>query len=238
MFSPSFAVQSLLAVLLISTAISPAQPEQVRIPACFYAFDYATGHETVFCMTNAGEESEIILSRANIVGPIHTVMTDGVIQLHAHGEPDANGEPTRIPVASARVPNGIDRALIVLLPNAPDAPTPYRAIAFDHNHRAFPLGTYRILNLSAFPVRGAIGSQRVAVQPGQKADLALRGQPGSVVPVRFEYFENESWALLTETRSAVREDRRWLLCLYRDPANGRFNMRSIPDRTLPPQSGN
>ncbi|RYD49290.1 MAG: hypothetical protein EOP85_01910 [Verrucomicrobiaceae bacterium] len=49
--------------------------------------------------------------------------------------------------------------------------------------------------------------------------------------MRFEIEKEGRWSRLTETRCAVRKDRRWLLCVYLDPATGRVNMRSIPDRS-------
>jgi hypothetical protein len=51
------------------------------------------------------------------------------------------------------------------------------------------------------------------------------------VPVRFEFFDQDRWNLLTETRCAIRKDRRWLTCIYQDPVTRRMNIRSIPDRT-------
>ena len=181
-------------LFLASCLTSFAQEKQTRIPSCFYAFDYSPGRETVLCQTGAAEMKEITLSRANIVGPVPALLINGAIQLHTLGEPDEKGVPKKILAATARVPAGIQRALVVLFPNAPDAAIPYRAIAFEHNLRAFPLGTYRVINLSPSPIRGAIGSQVVAVNPGQTADLALRGEPGTVLPVRFEYQSDHAWS--------------------------------------------
>ena len=76
-----------------------------------------------------------------------------------------------------------------------------------------------------------MGRQVVKAEPGAIANLEIKGEPGSIVPVRFEFFEEKRWNLLTETRAAVRNDRRWLMCIYQDPSTGRMNIRSIPDRT-------
>ena len=38
---------------------------------------------------------------------------------------------------------------------------------------------------------------------------------------------------VAETRAAIRQDRRWLMFIFEDPATGRMNIRSIPDRTAP-----
>ena len=52
--------------------------------------------------------------------------------------------------------------------------------------------------------------------------------------MRFEFFDEDRWNLLTETRCAIRKDRRWFTCIYQDAATGRMNIRSIPDRTAVP----
>jgi hypothetical protein len=210
-----------------------SQEAPVKVAASFYAFDYAAGHDTVYYQTGPETFAAVELSKANIVGPVPAVLSDGALQLHSGPVKRADGTSSRTLVATTKVAADVKQALVVLFPAAPDSATPYRALLFEHTGQAFPLGTYRIINLAPFPIRGAIGKQIVQAKPGGVANLELKGEPGSVVPVRFEYFDEGAWSLLTETRAAVRKDRRWLMCIYRDPASGRLNMRSIPDRTLP-----
>ncbi|MCB1133646.1 MAG: hypothetical protein KDN05_21180, partial [Verrucomicrobiae bacterium] len=131
----------------------------------------------------------------------------------------------------AKLPEGIGRALVVLFPAAEGSKEAYRSLVLNHDLQDFPLGVYRMINISPHPIRGAIARNYIEARPGGIANLKPAGEPGDVMPVRFEYFDEGRWNLLTETRCAIRRDRRWLTCVYQDPATGRMNIRSIPDRT-------
>lgn len=222
-----------LALLLLAGHPASAAEPAVKLPACFYAFDYAPGHESVFCRTGPEAMEKIELSKANIVGPVTTLVTDGALHLHATPVTAADGSTSSPLLATARVPAGLKAALVVLFPNPPASPERYRCLVFENDRQSFPLGTYRVINLAPHPIRGAVGRKVIEAKPGGVTLLELEGDPGSIVPVRFEYQDGSTWNLLTETRCAIRKDRRWLLCIYQDPRSGRLNLRSIPDRTRP-----
>ena len=208
-----------------------AQNAETRIHTCFYAFGRVPGHESLFCPTAQDAYEEVRLSPANIVGPVHALALEGRIRLY--GAPAAaEAQANRPLLAETRLPQGIRRALIVLFPAPAGEATPYKALAFEHDLAGFPLGVYRVINLSSHPVRGVVGRKIVEAKPGEITHLEPAGEPGSVQPVRFEYHQQERWNLLTETRAAIRKDRRWLMCVYQDPSSGRMNIRTIPDRTL------
>jgi hypothetical protein len=213
----------------LSIALAGAEPAPV-ISASFYSFDYVPGHETVYVQTGAGSYGELRLSKANIVGPVSAVAIDGALRIH--DKPRAvDGKITQPVLSTARLPDGIKRALVVLFPIGNKGESTYRSLVMNHDLQDFPLGIYRLINLSPHPIRGAVARAFVEAKPGGIANLEPAGKAGAVVPVRFEYFENDRWNLLTETRCAIRKDRRWLTCIYQDPATGRMNIRSIPDRT-------
>ena len=133
-------------------------------------------------------------------------------------------------LATAKVPKGIQRALVIQLPASKGAAEPYRSLVLNHDLQDFPLGVYRLINISPHPIRGAIAHNFVEAKPGGIANLEPAGEPGAIAPMRFEFFEQDRWKLLSVTRCAIRKDRRWLTCIYQEPATGRMNIRSIPDR--------
>ncbi len=207
-----------------------AQDTPPTVTASFYAFDYAPGLQEVSIMVAGQAFEEITLSKANIVGPIEAVLVDGNLTLH--GAPVETGdEVTRPVVAAARIPDQIINALVVVFPAPESHRHAYNCLVLDHAAADFPLGVYRMINASPFPVRGAMARSIIEAKPGDIANLEPEGEPGTTVPVRFEYYENDRWNLLTETRSAIRDDRRWLVCIYQDARTGRLNLRSIPDRS-------
>jgi hypothetical protein len=220
---------SLAIMPCLATAIFAAEPLP-QITASFYAFGYVPGREKVQVMTGADAYKEIQLSRANIIGPVEAVAVNGALRI-CDKPVTAEGKITHPVLATAKLPAGIKRALVILFPAPKDSKEPYRSLVLNHDLQDFPLGVYRMINISPHPIRGAIARDYIEAKPGGVANLEPAGEPGAVVPVRFEFFDQGRWNLLTETRCAIRKDRRWLTCIYQDPVSGRMNIRSIPDRT-------
>ncbi len=221
---------SILALIPHLTAVLSAAEPLPQITASFYAFGYVPGLEKVHIMTGPEAYQEIQLSTANIVGPLKTVAVNGAIRI-CDKPVTVDGKITHPVLATAILPTDIQRALVILLPAAKGGKEPYRSLVLNHDLKDFPLGVYRMINISPHPIRGAIARDYIEAKPGGVANLEPAGEPGAVVPVRFEFFDQERWNLLTETRCAIRKDRRWLTCVYQDPVTGRMNIRSIPDRT-------
>ncbi len=224
-------ILSILLVLLPGF-VEAAEPVR-KIPVAIYAFDYVPGKESVEIRSGADSFEAVRLSKANIVGPYSAVTMDGVIQIHDKALM-VDGKETHPVLATAKLAEGTSKALVILFPNAANSKEPYKSIVFNHDLKDFPLGVYRMINISPHSVRGSIARDYIEVKPGAVANLEPKGEVGSIVPVRFEFFESERWNLLTETRCAIRNDRRWLTCIYQDPVSKRLNIRSIPDRTTTP----
>ena len=221
----------IIALTLYLALQGGAQDSPAKVSASFYAFATVPGNQSVMVPSAAEAFEEVRLSTANIVGPYTCVITAGKLTIHSGNTVEQNGKVSRPVIASGSIRPDLKKALVVLFPAPVDSAEKYRCLVFNHDLSDFPLGVYRLINISNKPVRGAVGRQVVKAEPGGIANLEMRGDPGEILPVRFEFFENERWNLLTETRAAVRKDRRWLMCIYQDPSTGRMNIRSIPDRT-------
>jgi len=218
-------------LLLLMAGALHAQAPATKIAVSLYAFDYLPDHGTVHLRVGADAYEEAVLSKANIVGPIAASVGGTILTIH--GKVDgADGEALYPVLSSATLPAAAKRVLVILLPDPANAASPYRSLVFEHDTENFPLGSYRVVNLSGHPVRGAIGRDLVQAAPGGIANLQPKGEAGAIAPVLFEFYQNERWNRLTETRAAIRDDRRWLMCIYQDPATRRMNIRTIPDRTL------
>jgi hypothetical protein len=220
----------LLGCLAILTAQAEPPP---TIPTYFYAFDYVPGRDAIHVPTGPETHQTLQLSKANIVGPVNVTLQNGALPLYDKAV-TAEGKTTRSLLANATFSANLKTALVVLFPAGKDDKLPYRAIVLNHNLQDFPMGVYRMINISPHAVRGAIGKTIIQAKPGGIGNLKPEGEPGAIVAARFEFYADERWNLLTETRCAVRDDRRWLTCIYQDPASGRMNIRSIPDRTIIP----
>lgn len=210
-----------LLALLALTASAFAETRNVQVS--FYCLKYVPGQETIH-VRNGDVLEDVRLSTANLTNPVTATVTDGEAFIHKQG-----GEPKSSPLAGRVViPAAVSKALVVLVPSG--GPEPYRSLVIDHGD-SFKLGTYKVINFSQRPIRGAIGKSFIQAGAGHTTELELKGDAGTVQGVRFEFEKEGRWNRLTETRAAVRKDRRWLLCIFQDPTTERINMRSIPDRT-------
>jgi hypothetical protein len=214
---------------LILTAPLHAAGESRSIDLSFYCLKYVPGLETIHVSKDKITQP-VRLSTANMTNPITATVVDGEATfLRAPLSPDVK---VAIPLAAkVKIPAEIQKALVVLIPNPPESAEPYHALLIDRGDN-FKLGTYRVVNFTPRSIRGAIGRSYVQAASGKMGDLELTGEPGTVQGVRFEFEKEGRWSRLTETRCAVRRDRRWLLCVFQDPVSQRINMRSIPDRSL------
>ncbi|MGC4013342.1 MAG: hypothetical protein QM755_02320 [Luteolibacter sp.] len=221
-------MKKLLLILIAAAGLARAE-DPPHVEVSLYCFQYAPEAKTVAVRTGDASYADVTLSTANITGPVQAALTDGRVTLHRRVE-GPKGEITWPVIGSAKLPDKLTRALLVLLPPASGSGETYRCALIDYTDAAFPYGSYRVANLSPFPVRGAIGKSYVELKSAAMGTIKPQGEPGEVQPSRFEFQDNNRWNLLTETRCAVRNDRRWLLCIYRDPDSGRMNLRCIPDR--------
>jgi len=213
-------------LLLIALAL-PLQAAPRNIDVSFFCLKYVPGQETIHLTKEAGSEP-VRLSTANMTEPVKITIEGDLAVFHREPVIDPKVRPAA--AAKIRIPAEVEKALVILVPNPADAAEPYHAVLVDSGHR-FPLGTYRVVNFSKKAIRGAIGRSYIEAASGGMTDLELKGEAGAVQGVRFEFQDEGRWNRLTETRCAVRKDRRWLLCVYQDPVTRRMNMKSIPDRS-------
>ncbi|WP_367874478.1 hypothetical protein [Luteolibacter sp. Populi] len=214
-----------LAAILALALPAAAAPEIRTVETSFYCFKYAPGAESIR-VSNGDKAATVKLSTANITEPQ---------SLAVSGE-EAVIQRTDGPAAAAKVkiPAGLKKALVVLLPAAAGSSEPYQAFAIDYGRENFRKGTYRLVNVSRHAVRGAIGRSFAEVKSGGTGDIELQGDEGATQGAKFEFHEKGNWNRLTETRCAVRRDRRWLVLVHEDPVTKRMNLRSIPDREFRP----
>jgi hypothetical protein len=221
-------MKTLLALLALVIPLNAA--DEVRnVEVSFFCLKYVPGLETIH-VSHGNATEPVRLSTANLTDPIAASAFNGDVVWRKDALASGSKEPAPV-LGKIKIPAGIDKALVVLVPGKPGAAEPYSALVMDRGER-FKLGTYRVINFSPRKIRGGIGRSYVEAASGAVGDLELKGEPGAVQGVRFEFEKEGTWNRLTETRCAVRKDRRWLLCVYQDPVTNRVNMRSIPDRTL------
>ncbi len=128
---------------------------------------------------------------------------------------------------------GIRQPLIVLTPEREGADLIYQSKVVESELGKFPMGSFKLLNLSPHPVRFTLGDGVIEIGPG--ADSLLRpGVPaGEAVAVTIDHKSAEAWQLLSSARWASRIDRRTLVCVQWDKSSKRMVVKSVPLREIP-----
>jgi hypothetical protein len=227
------------AVLLVAVVLggaASAQQQPPKISASFYCFRYAKGLEDVYVRTGDAAFKKIELSTANMIGPIPVVVEKGFVAVHTIAT-DGEGK-TIYPVAGRAKVGVLRKPLVILFPGAKGAKLPYDVLMLDRSEARFPLGSYKFVNLATFPIRAAIGKSILKLNPGGVKTLKPKGSPGQMINVIFEFHDGKQWRPMTQTRWAIRPDKRILSCAYLDPTDKRVKLRAIPERLVPPAPKN
>jgi len=240
--SPSLtsALRHLLTVLAASAALLPFVPatadaNSTKLPLSIYCFDYAGDLKSVDVRTGQSEFSPINLSTANVIDAGEVLAEDGKIILHG----PAAGDDEHPVVATLEV-GTISKPLAVLAPApAPateekvegeaDAPA-YRSHVIEADDKTFPMGSYRFVNLSPYPVRINLGEHSMEIESGTDKLFNPKVAAGELLAVTIEYQLEENWLAVSSSRWAYRKDRRTLVCIQQDPQTQRMLLKSIPLR--------
>ncbi len=206
--------------------LSPASTaDEKKIAVSFYCPAYAEGLRSVFVKTSNGSYRSIGLSTANVIDGAEITAVDGVISLHG----PAGADDTLPVVASAAIAS-IREPLLVLVPADEDGQIGYQVTVVEKAHSGFPLGGYKLVNLSPHPVRVNLGNDVIEIESGEQSLFKPDVEAGEVVAVTIDHKIDGHWRLVSSARWASRSDRRTLVCFQLDPASKRMGIKTIPLR--------
>lgn len=147
------------------------------------------------------------------------------------------------PVASAVLPSGSERTIVVLIPADEDSKMPFRALAMSGDLKNFKAGTRRLINLSNIPLRGEMGANpfkrgdaknvRFVCKPQSSTDIPVLDAGAKVLashPVILEYYgANKKWNILSSTRWFHTPTQRHLLFAFYEPKRKNLVLRGVSD---------
>lgn len=147
---------------------------------------------------------------------------DGAGELVFTRTTERNGQAIEIPVATARIPEGMSRVLLVFgrNPNATSGESSIRVLVIDDSLSVFPGQSVRLINYSTLELGGEIGARSFSVSPGRDqvvpADLP---ETNRLLPFRLAKREAQGgWKKLRSTGLPMTPDLRVLVFLVDDPA--------------------
>lgn len=212
-----------------TTLAIQAQESPRSVDAAFYAFKYAEGLKEIYLRSGKNTYDPVKLSTANMVGTYKVLVNDGVINLYTIST-NEEGVLVYPKIGSVKVSGKMSQALIILSPIRNTRTPGYQALIINRDETKFRPGTYKLINLSPYSIRGAIGKgTRFTCARGKIATFKTKGVAGESLPVLFEYNASNRWRRLTETRWSHNDDKRMLLCAFLDQSSKRMKLRSIPD---------
>ena len=162
---------------------------------------------------------------------------DGVGELVFTRTVRREGKPVEVPVATAIIPAGMTRALLVfgkITGAAPGTPS-IRIVVIDDSYSVFPGQSVRLLNYSRMSLGGSVGGARFEVSPGGD-QVVPAGLPEAnrLLPFKLARKDADGWKKLRSSGLAMTEGLRVLVFMIDDSARpGRPDMVILRDRVEP-----
>jgi hypothetical protein len=137
-----------------------------------------------------------------------------------------------------QVPVGLRSAILLFLPEKTGAGHPYKIMAIDDSKNAFPVGTFRVSNLSPHPVRILLEEKNYDFKPGQTGfitDPPVR--EGNQSGMKAYSFHDNNWQRIGSGIWPHPGESRVVQILFIHPARGHVQLRAfddVPPRDMPP----
>jgi hypothetical protein len=134
-------------------------------------------------------------------------------------------------LGSVELPAEMKSCILLFLPEPkPAVEFQSRVIAIDDSSAAFPAGSFRLSNLSQFPVRLELGDDKLAIAPGETKTISdLSYGDNQSVSMRAFVQKNDEWTLIAGGVWTNPGSKRVLQIISEDPASGVVGLRGVRD---------
>lgn len=204
--------------------------EERKLRVSIYAFDYVKGLETVYLRNVKGKPEPIRLSKANILGPFKTALNSDSKLTLCRKETGPEGEPIYPVIASVNVSESVKEPLLVLFPQS--SRQRYSGLLMDRSLSEFPNGSYKLVNVSPYRIRGLVGDTKVLAPQKKVSSFKPNFSGERSLAVHFQYENKPEWKTFGRTRWVEEKDKQSLLCAYLDPRTQRMKIRGLVLRPL------
>ncbi|MGE9270427.1 MAG: hypothetical protein ACQKBU_06450, partial [Verrucomicrobiales bacterium] len=173
--------------------------------------------------------SELILSKRLSSGPMK-IPADGIVRMiRGQVNPTNPSEPTYQILAEAKIPDSIQKALVILVP-ATKRGTDWVFATKVQNLDDFSGGDWLFLNLTQLDVAAKLGDQSIPLKPG-KSRVAKAGalrEPTSM-PMSYHFYEptQKEWKLISASTVVVRPTRREICIFSWDECRKRIKYHGV-----------
>ncbi|WP_035605021.1 hypothetical protein [Haloferula sp. BvORR071] len=140
------------------------------------------------------------------------------------------------PAAVAKVPAGMNAAILVFLPAEKGAEIPWRVLVVEDSAKTLPDGGAFVANLHQQEIRFVVGQSKILLKPGTTHSMARpEGRDEfNMAPVVFQFPQKDnSWATASESMLRFVPGGRYLMFAYVDPPSGRPRIMTCKDSKRP-----
>lgn len=175
------------------------------------------------------EITQVPLSKRSVSEPVK-IPASGIIKMVREvPNPEDPGRPIYLTLAQARIPEGMPKALIVLMPaKKSESGLVYHTKVQDL--AKFKGGDNLYLNFSPMNVAVQLGETKLGIKPGDfKIYHAPRLTKSTNVPVKYLYFhpKQEKWKMISASTIVLRSTRREICIFSWDPRYERINYHGV-----------
>jgi hypothetical protein len=187
------------------------------------------GLENPVTVLSGKDLSEVTLSKRSPSNPVK-IPADGIIRIVRKVEnPKDPGKSTYLTLAQAGIPEGMGKALIILMPvqNNPDGLLFQTRI---QDLATFKGGDCLYLNMTKLKVGVELGKSGMEINPGESKIQSVPGLSEPVnMPIRYSYFDpvSKQWDMLSASTVAVYPTRRDICIFSWDPNYNRVDYHGI-----------
>lgn len=134
--------------------------------------------------------------------------------------------------ATVKIPAGLSRLILIIVPAAPGATPPYRMMALDDSPATFPWGESKVVNLTPVDFALEVGDQKLLLPGGKitavpkvtKVDEYNRAQ------INFHFKQGEQWVVASERQMQFVGNLRRVFLIYKAPDSLAPDVRAILDQ--------
>jgi len=224
---PLFLCVALLPALVVPSAAAQAEAESWSIRVA--ALDIAGGHDTLWLRADSGGEPLRLPLNTRVFS--RAIAYKGPPQISFYGSAaEATAEEAPEPIASSLLRSRA--SLLVFAPRADGMG--YQVMVISDNE--FPLGSFRLANLSSATVIAELAGRSVSLGPGKAETFAYR-QAENAIPVRLSAQTNGVLPrVIRQTSWSIVPTQRELVLFFPNPQSGLVRLRHFVDSEDEPEA--
>ena len=209
-------------------ATGEPRPAKGRVAWLIYT-SMPEGLENPVSVMTGTDILQLTLSKRSTSEPVK-IPADGILRIVRKTEnPENPAKPKYLTLAQANIPDGVDKALIILVPVAKN-PSGLLFQAKVQDLAAFTGGDYLYLNLTNMRVGVELGRTKIEIKPGETRIYDAPALAESTnVPVRYSFYHpaEQQWNVLSASTVVLRPTRREICIFSWDPGFGRVDYHGI-----------